>query len=178
MANLVESPTEWGGMAAVRRALFVLLVLGTTALLLAGAGTLVGRFRLWAVAQVAPDARIARSALVVLVPVPVQKLAVGDRIVVRRHGERSATLYEVDAVPSKVDPVIEVLAPDRTPVAVRISGSAWRVSRTVPAIGGVLHHLPGSILGWLLIGSGAGLFLADRVRRLGAAAAPVPLPQS
>jgi hypothetical protein len=151
------------GSAGVARVLVRVVAYSLVAILvLFAVGGAVGRIRL----APAPD-RVAGTAyestdLVVVVPVPVQKLRVGDTIIVRNSKEKA--LLHIDNVVDSAGPQVHV-AGDPPERVRKLSGQAWRVRTAVPYAGFGMGLLAGPIQGALFAAIGFILVVRAEVRR-------------
>jgi hypothetical protein len=148
----------WLGRATVRLVAYSAFAL----LVLFAVGGASGRIRLAPAPERVTGTQYSSSDLVVVVPVPVQKLRVGDVIIVRNKDEKA--LLRVDNVIDSVGPQVH-MAGDPPERVRKLSGSAWRVRTTVPFVGLGMGFLAGPIQGILLSVAGFALVVRAEVRR-------------
>jgi hypothetical protein len=132
----------------------VLIGLATTALVLLAVGDAVGRWKIVPAPAHVAHTHYAPSDLVVVVPVPVMKLKVGDVVIV--HNKDEHALLRLDQILDSDGPQVR-FAGDPPGRIRRLGGTAWRVSRSVPFLGGVLGLLAGPIQGAFFVLIGIGL---------------------
>jgi hypothetical protein len=114
-------------------------------------GDAVGRWKLVPAPAHLTHTQYDSSDLVVVVPVPVQKLEVGDVVIV--HNEHEHALLRLDQIVDSEGPQVR-FAGDPPGRIRRLGGTAWRVSRSVPYLGGILGLIAGPIqgAGFVLVG--------------------------
>jgi hypothetical protein len=139
------------GRQAGRLTARVLVTLATAALVMLAVGDAVGRWKLVPAPAHVAHTKYVSSDLVVVVPVPVQKLKVGDVVIV--HNKDESALLRLDQIVDSEGPQVR-FAGDPPGRVRRLGGTAWRVSRAVPYAGGVLGLFAGPIQGavFVLIG--------------------------
>jgi hypothetical protein len=131
-----------------RSAARVLITLATAALVLLAVGDAVGRWKLVPAPPHTAGTGVETSDLVVVVPVPVQKLKVGDVVIVRNKDEHA--LLRLEQIVDSEGPQVR-FAGDPPGRVRRLGGTAWRVSRSVPHVGGVLGLFAGPIQGAIFV---------------------------
>ena len=136
------------GRRVGRTAARVLMTLATASLVLLAVGDAVGRWKLVPAPADVAHTQYASSDLVVVVPVPVQKLKVGDVVIV--HNKDEHALLRLDQIVDSQGPQVRV-AGDPPGRIRQLGGTAWRVSRSVPYLGGVLGLFAGPIQGVLFV---------------------------
>src|SRR5262249_5456338 len=111
-------------------------------------GDAVGRWKLVPAPPHTAGTSVDTSDLVVVVPVPVQKLKAGDVVIVRNKEEHA--LLRLEQIVDSEGPQVR-FAGDPPGRVRRLGGTAFRVSRTVPFLGGVLGLFAGPIQGALFV---------------------------
>lgn len=151
------------GGARVARVLFRVVALMLFAILVVFAvGGAVGRIRLAPAPERIIGTPYTSSDLMVVVPVPVQKLRVDDVIIVSNAEEKA--LLRIDDVVDSAGPQVRV-AGDPPARLRKLHGEAWRVRSAVPFAGFGMGMLAGPIQGALLCIAGFVLVVRAEVRR-------------
>jgi hypothetical protein len=150
---------------------FVWLAVGF--LIVLAAGDAAGRWRLVPAPPHTAGTKYSRSDLVVVVPVPVQRLQVGDVVIIRNKHEHA--LLRLEKIVDSDGPQVRFAADPPGRIR-KLDGTAWRVRTAVPFVGGVLGLLAGPIQGGLLVLVGFALIVRAEVRRAREAAPAQPAP--
>ena len=138
--------------------------------MLLAVGDAVGRWKLVPAPPHTAGTSVETSDLVVVVPVPVQKLKVGDVVIVRNKEEQA--LLRLDQIVDSEGPQVR-FAGDPPGRVRRLGGTAWRVSRSIPYLGGVLGLFAGPIQGAIFVLIGIALVARAEWKR-GASPSPRP----
>ena len=151
------------GGARAARVLFRLVLLALFAILvLLAVGGAVGRIRLAPAPDRVTGTSYVSSDLVVVVPVPVQKLRVDDVIIVSNAEEKA--LLRIDDVVDSTGPQVHVAGDP--PARIRtLHGEAWRVRSALPFAGLGMGLLAGPIQGAVLCIAGFVLVVRAEFRR-------------
>ena len=160
------------GRRVGRTAARVLVTLAATALVLLAVGDAVGRWKLVPAPAHVAHTQYESSDLVVVVPVPVQKLKVGDVVIV--HNKKEHALLRLDQIVDSEGPQVRFAGDPRGRIR-RLGGTAWRVSRSVPYLGGLLGLFAGPMQAALFVLIGIALVArAEWTRAREPIAAPTP----
>jgi hypothetical protein len=147
-----------------------LLFCGVSTLILLAAGGAAGRWRLVPAPDRTVGTELSSSDLVVVVPVPVQRLEPGDVVIVRNQHEQA--LLRLERIVDSEGPQVRFDGDPEGRIR-RLGGTAWRVSRSVPYAGSVLRLFAGPIQGLLLVLGGLALVVRSEMKR-GHEQEPIP----
>jgi hypothetical protein len=149
----------------------------TAMLIVLAVGSAVGRIRL----APAPVNRMAtpyaKSDLVVVVPVPAQRVKAGDVLYV--HSAHEHSLLRVDRLVDSTTSQVHIVGDPQDKFR-HLAGTAWRVSGSVPFAGLALDLIAGPIPALLFVLFGLALVVRAEMQRGredrgGGARAPVPV---
>jgi hypothetical protein len=132
------------------------------ALILLAAGDAAGRFRLVPAPHRIVGSHYSANDLVLVVPVPVERLKVGDIIILSNKQEHA--LLRLDQIVDSEGPQVR-LAGDLKNRIRHLSGTAWRVDGAVPVLGAPLRLIAGPVPGALFALSGLLLIALAEYRR-------------
>jgi hypothetical protein len=125
-------------------------------LVLLAVGDAAGRFRFVPTPDRSNGTAYASSDLLVVVPVPSQRVKVGDVIIASNKHEHA--LLRIEQVVDSEGPVVR-FANDPSNAPRRLGANVWRVSRSVPYLGAGLGLLAGPMQGILFVLVGFGLII-------------------
>jgi hypothetical protein len=131
-------------------------------LVLFAVGGAVGRFKVVPAPERTRGTSYSSNDMVFVVPVPVQRLRVGDVIIV--HNAQEKALLRLQQIVDSVGPQVH-FAGDPSDRVRRLGGTAWRVSKGVPAAGAVMRLFAGPVQAILQVAFGLLLVVWTEVRR-------------
>lgn len=162
MAIDVRAMAVRGVRFAGRSAARVLTYVATTALILLAVGSAVGRVRLAPAPPHRASTPYDKTDLVVVVPVPPQRVKVGDVLYV--HSSREHALLRVDRMVDSTTSQVHIVG-DPSDKFRHLAGTAWRVSAAVPFAGFFLGLIAGPLPALLLVLVGFMLVVRAEVAR-------------
>jgi len=140
--------------------LAVFVVVG--GLVLLAAADAVGRLRLVPAPSRTTGTAYVRSDVIIVEPVSVQRLRVGDVVIV--HNKQEHALFRVAQIVDSEGPQVR-FAEDALGRVRKLGGTAWRVRLAIPILGGVLGLLAGPIQGIVFVVAGFALVVRAEVKR-------------
>ena len=140
----------------------VLSMLSVVALVVLAVGGAVGRFKLAPAPSRTVGTPYSSSDLVLVVPVPVQMLRVGDVVII--HNSKEKALLRLEQIVDSQGPQVH-FAGDPPGHIRRLGGKAWRVRKAIPIAGAVMRLTAGPIQGILQVVFGLLLVTIAEVRR-------------
>jgi hypothetical protein len=151
----------------------ILMFVAIAALVVLAAGDAAGRFRIVPAPHRIVGAKYGTSDVIVVVPVPVQRLKVGDVIILNNKQEHA--LLRLDQIVDSDGPQVRLAGDPKNRIR-HLSGTAWRVTAAVPEVGAVLGLIAGPVPGAIFVLGGFGLIAFAEMRRNRELNAPPPTP--
>jgi hypothetical protein len=144
-------------------------------LVLFAVGGAVGRFKVVPAPSQTRGTAYSSSDMVFVVPVPVQRLRVGDVIIV--HNSKEKALLRLEQIVDSMGPQVH-FAGDPSDRVRRLGGTAWRVTKGVPVAGAAMRLVAGPVQAILQVAFGLFLVVWTEIRRNREHAQPAPQPGS